>query len=199
MQVVNITYLPDEAFLVQGIYRFIAKAVNVHSLAANKVLHFPDDLRRAAFIIRAIKGGFTFLALKQCAAGRAVRNIAYCRCAGHTLSHIYTDDLGDDLAALFYINPVVLMQFQAYLYLIGIVQGGPFYGCAGKQNRFQVGNRCYRAGAAHLVAYAQQFGLYLLGLIFISNSPARRLGRETQFLLLRIVVYLYYYTINIIA
>jgi hypothetical protein len=54
-----------------GFDGLVAQAINIHSLTTNKVLHFTHYLRRATFIIGAVKGGFTFFAFQWGIAGRA--------------------------------------------------------------------------------------------------------------------------------
>jgi hypothetical protein len=65
MQRINIADMADKAFIVQRFDGFIAQSVNIHSLTTDEMLHLTYYLRRAAFIIGAVKGRFAFLAFKQ--------------------------------------------------------------------------------------------------------------------------------------
>jgi hypothetical protein len=64
---------------------------------------------------------------------------------------------------------------------------------------FKLATGTYGTGAAYLVGYGKQFGLYPFGFKFIGDSPARRFGRKAQLLLLRVVVYFNNNAVNIVT
>src|SRR3569833_1229228 len=162
------------------------------------MLHLAHDQRGAAFIIRAVEGSLAFLALQVRTAYRAIGDIVYRLRTGLPPLQIHADDLGDDLAALLYIHPIAFVQVQPHD-LVGVMQCSAFHRGPRQEYRFQVSHRCHSARAAHLVAYALQFGFHLLRLVFVCDSPARRFGGKAQLFLLRIAIHLNHNAVDIIT
>ena len=97
--------------------------------------------------------------------------------------------LGNDLPTLLHQHSITHMQMQL-CHEIGIVQSGSAYLRTGQMHRIHIGNGSDGACASHLKHHLAQYGLLLLCLELIGNSPSGALGRHTQGTLLRQGVYL---------
>ena len=143
------------------------------------MLDFPLDLRRAAGIVRTIKGCFAFTADQRGFTFRATGDEFNGLCHGVPLFRIHPYDFGDDFTPFFNQDRVPFMQVKSGNN-IGIMQRSPFNACPGQPDRFQIGYGCYRACAAYLVINGLQYRGCLFCFELIGYCPFRRFSGKTQ-------------------
>ena len=157
-------------------------AKDIHGLPRDEMLQPPLDLGRAALDVGTEPLGFSFFPDEGRAAvrtdGRELRQGG----AGSPFGGFHTRNLGNDLSALFHIDPVSFMDVQR-ADLVFVHQGGAPHHGAAQQHGFLVGHRRDRARPAHLIVDGKDGRKGLLRLEFVGYGPAGTLGRIAQFLL----------------
>ena len=103
--------------------------------------------------------------------------------AGRPLFLHHADQARDDVAAFLDDNRVADADVLASNFLL-VMQRGAADGGAVEENRFQLGNRCERAGAANLDSDRVEPSLRLLRRVFVGHGPAWRLGGRADALAL---------------
>ena len=142
------------------------------------MLEAPADLRRAVGV-DAAHGGEVRIAEDRAAARRTFRRHAEnfflsCACGG-----IHADHGGDHFAGLLDEDPVADADVLARDFLL-VVQRGAGHAAAGDLHGLELGNRCERAGAAHLHGNIVEACARSLGLVFVGHRPAGGLRRAAR-------------------
>ena len=102
---------------------------------------------------------------------------------------VYSNHLGDDLAAFFDVNLVAYADVERFN-LIGVVQGCTFHRGPCDQYGLEFSNGCNGTRSAHLIGHIHQPRRLLLRFEFVSNGPTGALGGHAQLLLLAVFIHL---------
>ena len=154
LQRVEVGHVVNQSLLIELVDGFRSQSFDVHGTAADEMLDF-----------------------------RTVCDESYLLASFRTCVLIHSRNLRNDFAALFHVHHIAQMQVERFDD-VGIVERCTFHHRTRKLNRFQIGHGGYRSRTSHLICHLQQFGASLFRLKFISDGPARRLGREAQVALL---------------
>ena len=183
LQRVEVGHVVNQSLLIELVDGFRSQPFDVHGTAADEMLDAALYLCGATVFVRAVMCGFVLVAYQSAAAFRTVCDESHLLASFRTCVLVHSRNLRNDFAALFHVHHIAQMQVER-LDDVGIVERSTFHHRTRKLNRFQIGHGSYRSRTSHLIRHLQQFGASLFRLKFISDGPARRLGRETQVALL---------------